>query len=195
MIAKNRTIRKLRNVNDEEWKPIPRTDNMYEVSNYGRIKSYFYNKVNGRIMQPGNIRGFLVVNIRINGKTKTHYVHKLVAEEFVSKKNNNETVVIHLDWNKVNNHFINLKWTNRDDSYKRIHSRMRAEGNIKSKIITRTRLTSEDVIILKTMIKRGIRKKIIARQISRIKRTQPWNDIEVMNIDTSHKNLEKIHKD
>lgn len=194
MKTKNRTIRKLRNVNDEEWKAISRTDNMYEVSNYGRVKSYFYNKVDGRIIQPGTIRGFLVVNLKINDKTKTHYVHKLVAEEFVPKKNSDETVVIHLDWNKVNNHYKNLEWTNRDDSYKRIHSRLLDERRTKGKIVTKSKLTAEDVKILKTMLNRGVRQNVIAKlfcisemQVSRIKRNQNWADIEAMDYDFGHK--------
>lgn len=194
MKAKNRTIRKLRKINDEEWKPISKTDNMYEVSNYGRVKSYFYNKVDGRIIQPGTIRGFLVVNLKINDKTKTHYVHKLVAEEFVPKSHKDDTVVIHLDWDKKNNHSKNLEWTNRDASYKRIHSRLLEERRTKGKIVTKSKLTAEDVKILKTMLNRGVRQNVIAKlfcvsemQVSRIKRNQNWADIEAMDIDFGQK--------
>lgn len=194
MKTKNRTIRKLRNVNDEEWKPITKTDNMYEVSNYGRVKSFFYNKVDGRIIQPGVIRGFLVVNLKIDEKTKTHYVHKLVAEEFVSKPKKDDSVVIHLDWDKTNNQAKNLEWTSRDASYKRIHSRLLDDRRAKGKAITKSKLTAEDVTILKTMIKRGVRQNVIAKlfcisemQVSRIKRNQNWSEIEAMDIDFGHK--------
>ncbi|OFX62060.1 MAG: hypothetical protein A2046_15450 [Bacteroidetes bacterium GWA2_30_7] len=188
--TKKRAIRKLRGVNDEEWKPIVVTDNMYEVSNYGRVKSFFYNKVDGRIIQPGVIRGFLVVNLKINEKTKTHYVHKLVAEEFVPKTKKDETVVIHLDWDKKNNQAQNLQWVNRDESYKRIHSRLLDERRTKGRIVTKSKLTSEDVTILKTMLKRGVRQNVIAKlfcisemQVSRIKRNQNWSDVEAMDYD------------
>lgn len=194
MKTKNRTIRKLRKVNDEEWKSISRTDNMYEVSNYGRVKSYFYNKVDGRIIQPGTIRGFLVVNLKINDKTKTHYVHKLVAEEFVPKSHKDDSVVIHLDWDKKNNNYKNLEWTNRDASYKRIHSRLLEERRTKGKIVTKSKLTAEDVKILKTMLNRGVRQNVIAKlfcvsemQVSRIKRNQNWADIEAMDFDFGQK--------
>ncbi|OFX18124.1 MAG: hypothetical protein A2033_03635 [Bacteroidetes bacterium GWA2_31_9] len=194
MKTKNRTIRKLRNVNDEEWKAISITENMYEVSNYGRVKSYFYNKVDGRIIQPGVIRGFLVVNLKVDNKTKTHYVHKLVAEEFVPKNSKDDTVVIHLDWNKVNNHYQNLQWTNRDESYKRIHSRLLDDRRTKGRIVTKSKLTAEDVKILKTMLNRGVRQNVIAKlfcisemQVSRIKRNQNWSDIEAMDYDFGHK--------
>ena len=194
MKTKNRTIRKLRKVNDEEWKSITRTENMYEVSNYGRVKSYFYNKVDGRIIQPGTIRGFLVVNLKIENKTKTHYVHKLVAEEFVPKSHKDDTVVIHLDWDKKNNQAKNLEWTNRDASYKRIHSRLLEDRRTKGKIVTKSKLTAEDVKILKTMLNRGVRQNVIAKlfcvsemQVSRIKRNQNWADIEAMDIDFGQK--------
>lgn len=195
MKSRKKIVRKLRNVNDEEWRPIKITDGVYEVSNYGRIKSKFYNKIEGRIIQPGVIRGFLVVNLKLGTKTKTHYVHKLVAEEFIEKTRPNLEVVIHKDWNKKNNHIDNLEWVTKDESYKRIHSKLLDDRRTKGKIVTKSKLTSEDVKILKTMLKRGVKQNVIAKlfcisemQVSRIKRNLNWSDIEPMDLTFGQKN-------
>ncbi|MGE4290374.1 MAG: NUMOD4 domain-containing protein [Salinivirgaceae bacterium] len=60
--------RRLKKIEDEEWKRIPYADKHYEVSNYGRIKSFCYDKVNGRIVKPGVIKGFLNVSFLSEGK-------------------------------------------------------------------------------------------------------------------------------
>ena len=42
--------RKLRKIEDEDWRVVPDSNNRYFVSNYGRIKSFSYNKEDGQIM-------------------------------------------------------------------------------------------------------------------------------------------------
>src|SRR6056297_717242 len=96
--------RKLRKIEDEEWKSIPFADKHYEISNYGRVKSYCYDKKYGKILNPGITKGFQTVTFKSNGKKKTFLVHKLVAEMFVNKNNKNQVIAIHLDWNKKNNY-------------------------------------------------------------------------------------------
>ncbi|GEM_PF-4238663 len=52
---------KLRKLEGEEWREIPYTDKYYQVSNYGRVKSFCYDSVNGRIIRPGVIRFFTML--------------------------------------------------------------------------------------------------------------------------------------
>jgi len=60
----------------------------YEVSNYGRIKNFAYKKYpNGKIINSSCVNGYKTLNVRLdNGKTISKYIHKLVAEYFVKKK-------------------------------------------------------------------------------------------------------------
>ena len=93
----------------EEWKPIPGYEGMYEVSSYGRVRSYKYNS-DGRILSPrNNGRGYYFVILCKDGKIKKLYVHRLVAEVFVLNPSN-FPVVNHKDEDKVNNYFENLEW-------------------------------------------------------------------------------------
>lgn len=89
----------------------------YEVSNYGRIKNFAYKKYpNGKIINSSCVNGYKTLNVRLdNGKTISKYIHKLVAEYFVKKTNPYQIYVIHIDHNKLNNHFENLKWATREE--------------------------------------------------------------------------------
>ena|SRR6056297_2256714 len=178
--------RNLRKIEDEVWKRIPFAEKRYEVSNYGRVKSYCYNKEEGKILSPGITKGFYTVTFKTNGKKKTFLVHKLVAMAFVPKDNENQTIAIHLDWNKRNNYFKNLKWVTRDESYKRIMPRLQEINKIKNKgLIRNSKLKAEDVKVLKSMLEKGIKQNVIAKlfsisemQVTRIKRGENWAHIK-----------------
>jgi len=178
--------RRLRRIEDEVWKEIPFTDRKYEISNYGRIRSYYYDKDDGRILKLGNIRGFANVSLRVNGKAKSFLVHKLTAEAFVPKEKDDQTAVIHLDWNKQNNYYKNLQWVSKDEAYKRMFKKYLDDYKRSNKIIRRnTKLKPEDVLLLKSMLKRGVKQNIIAKlfcisemQVTRIKRNENWGAVQ-----------------
>jgi hypothetical protein len=179
--------RRLRKIEDEIWKRIPYADKHYEVSNYGRIKSFCYDKIEGRIVKPGVIKGFLNVSFMSGGKKKSFLVHKITAEVFVDKTEEGQDTVIHLDWNKGNNNYSNLVWVTKSEAYKRMFKRIHEKRrNSKEKIITYSKLNAEDVVRIKSMLQRGITQNVIAKlfcvsemQITRIKRGENWSHIKV----------------
>ncbi len=157
---------KLRKLEDEEWREIPYTDKHYQVSNFGRVKSFCYDCVNGRINRPGVIKGFYNVSLRVNGKKKSFLVHKLAAEIFIPKDNQMLSVVIHLDWNKTSNHKSNLQWMTREESYKRIHKVLQESKRKAGKVVTSSKLSSGDVAALKGMLQKGVRQNVIVKQFA-----------------------------
>jgi hypothetical protein len=176
--------RRLRKLEDEVWKEISFTDYKYEVSSYGRVRSYCQDSINGKILNPSQIGGFKVVSLKYNGKSKHFLIHKLVAESFIPKDYKEQSVVIHLDWNKSNNHFSNLKWTSKAESYKRMHKRLQEERKKKGKVITYSKLRPEEVALIKSMLAREVKQKLIAKmfcisemQVTRIKRGENWKEI------------------
>jgi NUMOD4 motif/HNH endonuclease len=176
--------RRLRKLEDEVWKQISFTDFKYEVSNYGRVRSYCQDSDNGKILNPSQIGGFRVVSLKYKNKSKHFLVHKLVAQAFSPKASNDQTVVIHLDWNKGNNHYSNLQWYTKADSYKRMHKRLQEERKKKGKVVTYSKLKLEEVALIKSMLNRGVKQKLIAKmfcisemQITRIKRGENWNEV------------------
>lgn len=68
-------------MNNEIWKPVLDYISLYEVSNFGRVRSLKYGKV--RILKPGKqTNGYLYVNLWKDGKRKHFRVHRLVWEAF-----------------------------------------------------------------------------------------------------------------
>lgn len=188
--------RRLKKLEDEVWQVIANTDKKYEVSNYGRVRSYRQNSLEGKILNPSKIGGFKVVSVKYKGAPKHFLVHKLVAEAFVTKASKKETVVIHLDWNKTNNHYTNLQWATREFSYARMHKRLQEERKKKGKVVTYSKLKIEEVGLVKSMLERGVKQKLIAKmfcisemQVTRIKRGENWK--EVPSADQEAKPLEK----
>ncbi len=180
------TERNLRKIEDEIWKEIPFADKKYEASNYGRVRSYCYDKINGKILKPGLTKGFHTVTFKTNGKKKTFLVHKLVAIVFVEKENDNQVIVTHIDWNKRNNHYKNLRWVTKEAAYARIMPRLQEINKIKNKgIIRNSKLKAEDVQVLKGMLEKGIKQNVVAKlfsisemQVTRIKRGENWGKIK-----------------
>ena len=96
---------------DEIWCRIKGYEGLYEVSNFGRVKSIGYGKE--RILKPlRNTRGYLQVNLWKNGEKKTYRVHRLVAQTFIPNPDNLQEVN-HKDENKENNSVMNLEWCDR----------------------------------------------------------------------------------
>ena len=174
----------LKVITNEKWRSIPKTNGKYEVSNYGRVKSYCYDSLNGKIVKAGNIKGYKSVNLRIEGKKRTLLVHKIVAELFIPKERETQDVVIHKDWNKQNNRIDNLEWKSREESFLRAQSKLIKARKDKGKIITHSKLTLSDVSAIKRMLSLGRKQKVIAElfcvsemQISRIKHNVSWADV------------------
>ena len=91
-------------IEGEKWKNINGYDN-YEISNYGRVKIGQY------IIVPVERYGYDVVKLnRHNSKKKDSFlVHRLVADAFLPNKEN-KPEVDHIDTNKKNNNYKNLRW-------------------------------------------------------------------------------------
>ena len=91
----------------EEWAAIDGYKN-YQVSWWGRVR----NATTGRISKNSltlNGKGYYVVGLVKNKKSKTHNVHQLVAHEWVSNPEDKKCVD-HIDGNRTNNHYENLRY-------------------------------------------------------------------------------------
>ena len=70
----------------EIWKDIKDYEELYQVSNFGRVRSLGKGKTHktSRIRKlPKNNVGYLVVALSKDGKVKTYLVHRLVAEAWI----------------------------------------------------------------------------------------------------------------
>lgn len=104
---------------EEVWKDIAGYEGIYQASNFGRVKSleriiHRRNQpdyaVCERILKPRiGKNGYGYVILRKSDKSKTTYIHRLVAETFI-EKSDGCNLVNHQDGNKLNNHIDNLEW-------------------------------------------------------------------------------------
>lgn len=105
----------------EIWKPIKGYEGLYEVSNFGRVRSvdrtityangsvHFYKGVIRKLFE--DVDGYPVVVLTKHNQLKTFKVHKIEMDAFVPNTDN-LPCVNHKDENKKNN-FI---WVNEDGS-------------------------------------------------------------------------------
>lgn len=120
----------------EEWRDIQGYEGLYQVSNYGRVKSLERIKnganqfgrcimhVKDKILKPfPNTQGRLQVDLKINGVRNTCLVHILVAQAFILNPNG-YTNVHHIDEDKTNNNVENLMWMD-ESEHKAIHAAKR----------------------------------------------------------------------
>jgi len=104
----------------EEWRPI-QGFSAYEVSNFGRVRSYFARRAKmgaewyisdepQRILRPAKSQGYPLVRLRNDeGKYVSHRVHALVMLAFVGSPPN-DMEVCHNNGNKNDNRLENLRY-------------------------------------------------------------------------------------
>lgn len=98
---------------EEVWKDIKGYEDLYQVSNYGNVRSLNYNKTGKtRILRTiTNNSGYIQVGLHKSGNMKLCTVHRLVAQAFIPNPDN-LSIVNHKDYTKTNNTCDNLEWCN-----------------------------------------------------------------------------------
>ena len=93
----------------EKWKDIEGYDGVYQVSDLGRVRSLKYGKE--RILK-GNVlpSGYIQVGLHKNGRTKMKYIHRLVANAFITNDDSSKNQVNHINECKQNNRVNNLEY-------------------------------------------------------------------------------------
>lgn len=87
-------------------KDIQGYEGKYAVTSCGKVWSY----KNQKFLSPWtNGKGYLLVTLCADGKTKNHRIHRLVAEAYIPNPEG-KPQVNHLDENKINNSVNNLEW-------------------------------------------------------------------------------------
>lgn len=105
----------------EEWKPVVGYENLYKVSNFGRVVSIqFHGREGCKLMSPIVGRaGYLFVKIRDwkRNIALSLPIHRLVAEAFIPNPDN-KPYIDHIDTVITNNQSSNLRWvTNYENTH------------------------------------------------------------------------------
>lgn len=110
----------------EVFKPIRGYEGLYEVSNFGNVKSLArktgnqYDKVETILKPCPDERGYLHVSLYKDGKQETHKIAHLVYDYFGKGERDGYSIhVDHVDNNKTNNRIDNLQLlTSRENTSK-----------------------------------------------------------------------------
>jgi hypothetical protein len=94
----------------EIFKDIPNYEGLYQVSNYGRVKSLKFG-IEVFIKDSINAWGYPSVNL----KSKQNVIHRLVAITFIPNPKN-KPFVNHKDGIKTNSQLDNLEWVTRKEN-------------------------------------------------------------------------------
>lgn len=172
---------------NENWKEIIGYEGIYEVSDYGRVKSLARTDLRHnrkeKILKPVKCNtGYNSVSLSKNGKVEQINIHRLVALTFLDNSNNHPEVN-HIDGIKINNELTNLEWCSY--SHNIIHAyntglRVSPKGSNHH----RSKLTESDVIQIRIRLDSGETQKSIAKDygvtpplISDIKRGISWRHL------------------
>ena len=182
----------IRNLWNEEWKEIKFDDKIskrmkFKISNYGRILKC----VGGKeiLKKQTYTNGYETISLiqEANKKTTSRYVHKLVAQHFLPKENEEQLYVIHLDYDKTNNVLENLKWATKREKELHQFSHPNWDNIVKERGKKIGKLTEGKVRIIKKQLKNNrTRITMIAKrfgvsdmQIHRIKSGENWSHVKI----------------
>jgi hypothetical protein len=123
----------------EKWLPIKNYEGLYEISNFGNVKSVErksknnngYKPIKERLLKPCiSNTGYYMVSLCKNQKQHTYTIHKLVMEHF-NRCSFDYEVINHIDHNKLNNNISNLEYvTQKENCIKAVE-----HGCIKTKAV------------------------------------------------------------
>ena len=125
----------------------------YEINENGFIRR----KGTKKILRGGkSTNGYYTVSLCENGKQKSYYIHRLIANNFLKNKNNYKEIN-HKDGNKYNNCIDNLEWCSRSDNIKHAYKnelipKKYGIDNKLSKKIKQTNLITGNVILWNSMM-------------------------------------------
>lgn len=180
------------NFRKEIWTPFSNEnwseDDEYMVSNYGRVKKKKIYEENWRLAPITLNNGYETFGIVKKGKLGklVFCVHKAVGILYAEKRED-QNIVIHIDFDKLNNVAANLKWANKAEMF--LHHKNNPKKIARIGQVTTSKLTEGRVRIIKKKMldpNRRTRVRLIAKQFGvsemqlyRIKWGENWGHIKI----------------
>lgn len=150
----------------EEWRAAPGWEGLYEVSDFGRVRSLgrMANRmgrwgtpspipVRGRVLRVAvNRCGYPVVGLRNDGNRQVCTIHRLVAAAFIGPS---EMEIRHRDGNRMNCHVSNLAYSTHRDNMADMVAHGTCPLGAKN---PQAKLTEEDIPAIRNRLASGVPK-------------------------------------
>lgn len=124
---------------NEIWKDINGYEELYQVSNFGNVKSLNYrNTDEEKILKNRKDKGgYLRVFLCKNKKRKYYLIHRLVALAFIPNPDN-KPCIDHINTDRTDNRVCNLQWCS--------HKENSNNPNTKNKVMSYSNYKSKPII-------------------------------------------------
>lgn len=124
----------------EQWKPVPGTDGLFEVSNLGRVREHGTGKM---LKIYTNSKGYAVAVIL--GQIRK--VHTIVGTVFLCRPESSEPLQIdHIDRNRLNNEVGNLRWVTAKENRRNQNKRKKYQTHPRRGVKRSCVETGEEII-------------------------------------------------
>ena len=175
---------------NEEWRDVKEFEGLYQVSNYGRVKSFVSNKGDKtKILHLRTNGHYYIVDLSKNSKVFKKYIHRIEANAFLQNIENKETVN-HKNCNKLDNRLFNIEWNTRKENQ---------QHAIKNNRIKRIKITHlsydflyKEYIINKKSANRISKESNGEYSVSNIQRALKYNKIKMRTVKEAMKNKNKL---
>lgn len=169
----------------EIWKEIPDFDGWYDVSSFGKIRSWrngkYGKRSTPRIMKtPPDVDGYERVNLKKDEKPHTFLVHALVLTAFISHRPKGMESC-HNNGDRRNNHPYNLRW---DTHKNNLLDTLKHGNTTKGERSGNAKLKSKDVLKIRSLSEKGFSRAELGRSfnvpashISNIVHRKRWTHI------------------
>lgn len=126
----------------ELWKPIEGYEGLYEISNYGEVKSldkWVDIGMGRKQFLKGKIRpsavssnGYRMITLTKNKRPTTYCIHALVATNFISNPLK-KPIVNHRNASKIDNYIENLEWATYSENIKHAYKNKLRKASTKGR--------------------------------------------------------------
>lgn len=105
----------------ELWKSIGGYENLYMVSNLGKVKSFRRKKP--IILNPSKSSGYYIVNLYKSKRMSSKNIHCLVWDAFSNSPKTENLIIDHIDGDKLNNNIDNLQLLSNRENIIKYHQK------------------------------------------------------------------------